>query len=117
MGEVKACYGPTLLCDSSGAAMTKTSDFDDGRAPPRRVIGKQEAIRHPLHSAVRGLAARGVRATGYTGDRVSWLDSGGGREPPARHFVRRERQLPTCTLLLHASCDATINCSPHAGGS
>jgi hypothetical protein len=33
--------------------MTKTSDFDDERVPPRRIIGKQEAIRHLLYSAVR----------------------------------------------------------------
>ena len=33
--------------------MSKASDFDEGRAPPRRHISKQEAIRHLLHSGIR----------------------------------------------------------------
>jgi hypothetical protein len=54
---------------------------------------------------------QGLAETGYVVGRKVALELRDARIPSGG------RQLPTYTLLLHASCEATINCSPLAGGS
>jgi hypothetical protein len=107
--------------------MTGTNDLDDERAPPRRHIDKQEAIRHLLHSAIRLVTKQedpfAINLIVHSADKMI-LDVAKSRgEYPRmdrelyikdeyhKDFFKRHRE--TCNYLKHAREDANAELPIH----